>query len=92
MSRWHPSRALPPLALAVTVLLVGYVILTGASRSSARSPLVRADLAIGAHVADRGDSLASIGDRFGVPLATLERLNPRVDPVDVSIGTRVHLR
>ena len=44
------------------------------------------------YVVKSGDSLSSISVRTGVPVPTLESLNPGVDPAALQAGQRLRLR
>ena len=39
-----------------------------------------------------GDTPSGIAEKTGVPLATLQRLNPRLDPQTLSPGQKIRLR
>jgi LysM repeat protein len=39
-----------------------------------------------------GDTFGTIAARTGVPIATLQRLNPNVKPTALYIGERIRLR
>jgi LysM repeat protein len=44
------------------------------------------------YVVQRGDTFASIAAREGTTVATLERLNPGVDPTTLSVGQRIRVQ
>lgn len=44
------------------------------------------------YVVKPGDSLSTISSKTGVPVPTLEKLNPRVDPGALQTGQRLRLR
>ena len=39
-----------------------------------------------------GDNLTTIANTTGIPIATLESLNPRIDPNSLQTGQRLRLR
>jgi LysM repeat protein len=41
---------------------------------------------------ESGDTLIAIAHRTGVPVATIEKLNPEVDPQSLIVGERLKLR
>lgn len=41
---------------------------------------------------ESGDTLISIAQRTGVPVATIEKLNPEVDPQGLIVGEQLKLR
>lgn len=93
-------RYLAPIALAVAIaatIVVASAALSG-NRSPAHSHVARHR---GAHKAfanasfytvQNGDSLSSISQKTGIPVQTLESLNPSVDPNAVQTGQRLRLR
>jgi LysM repeat protein len=99
----------PARALAVSALVVGFIVLivviassTGggsdsSSRHSHRGHVSRrasrpSHKAPAAYVVQSGDTLTSIAQRTGVPVATIERLNPEVDPQILVSGEKLKLR
>jgi LysM repeat protein len=44
------------------------------------------------YVVKNGDTLASISERVGIPVAKLMELNPAIDPQALSAGQRIKLR
>jgi LysM repeat protein len=100
----NPARYLAPVALAATIA-GGYVIVhhnttshaprvaAGHSRSAQNGTVPRGKFAKSRfYVVQPGDSLTSISIKTGLSLATLERLNPRVDPNSLQTGQRLRLR
>ena len=98
-----PGRYLAPVALiavAVAVLLI--VLGRGQSHHAAAAttspPAHQATVAThGArkkafYVIKPGDSLSRISVKTGVPIATLEALNPSIDPNALQTGQRIRLR
>lgn len=58
---------------------------TGSSAKS-KTPTVRV------YTVKSGDVLSVIAERYGVPVARIERLNPDVDPRTLRPGVRLRLR
>jgi hypothetical protein len=104
MEARSPARYLAPIALVVT-LAGAYLIVhhstthhgsTTAARhaSSAARPGVRHGRFARArfYVVQSGDNLTTIAGKTGIPLATLEGLNPALDPNSLQTGQRIRLR
>ena len=100
MVRRNPARYLAPIAL-IAVAAGAYVVvhanLTAKPRHvhQASRP---SDLPRGKYAKDRfyvvqpGDSLSSISSKTGVPVPTLQNLNPKLDPSALQPGQKVRLR
>jgi LysM repeat protein len=99
------ARYLAPIALvasiAVTYLVVHdslkskhasttshSVVLPARTTTGGKKPAHRS----GVYVVKSGDSLSVISARTGVPVATLESLNPGIDPNALQTGQRLTLR
>jgi LysM repeat protein len=87
------------LVATVAVLLVRSGLRSGHHSPHASSPPpVTTTVAHTATVAKRywivraGDTFGVIAARTGVPLATLQKLNPNVQPTALFIGQRIRLR
>jgi LysM repeat protein len=107
MAGRSPARFLAPLALvafAVALLLVisgGSGSGSGSSSSVAPKKTSSPASAGGTHkkhhrrrtyVVKAGDTPSAIADKTGVPLATLFRLNPDLDPQTLAPGQKIKLR
>jgi LysM repeat protein len=100
MVRRNPARYLAPIALAVAVAgtyLIVHANLTAKSSHVHHAPR-RTDGPTGkfaksrTYIVQQGDSLSVISTRTGVPVRTLEALNPNVDPNSLHPGLRLRLR
>jgi len=106
MAARSPARFLAPLALvAVAVALWMVVHHSSDSTSNSGTPATE-QRATATPAADRakkhkkprfytvkpGDTPSGIAEKTGVPLTTLEALNPGLDPQALSPGTRLKLR
>jgi LysM repeat protein len=107
MARRSPARFLAPVAL-VAVAVATYTVVThslpsksGSSPSSAHHRKSSKTAAKTAHKHRRrrrtytvkpGDTPSGIAEKTGVPLATLQRLNPKLDPQSLSPGQKIRLR
>ncbi len=103
MAARNPARVLAPLALVAA--LVGVVIVVQASRpgSSDTSGTPSATQRTATqqtrpartpprtYVVKAGDTLTAVAERTGVALATIQRLNPDVDPNALQTGQRLTL-
>jgi LysM repeat protein len=97
-----PARILAALAIAVAAVAVAVAIAGNAG--SAPESSARGRSGNGQHVSRRqrvsaaiyevkaGDTLSSIAHKTGVPLATLLKLNPEVDPQILIAGEKLKLR
>lgn len=98
----------PARALAVIALIGGFVVIIaifsaamkgGDSTSSSKGttsgkvnkPKIKKD-APKVYVIKNGDTLTAIARDTGVPVATIERLNPAVDPLSLISGEELKLR
>lgn len=98
------ARYLAPIALAAAII-VSYLVVHAAlnnkqpaaqpqvvhTSSGTAKPPQRVDRA-GSYVVKSGDTLSNISANTGVPLPTLEALNPSVDPNALHAGQRLRLR
>jgi LysM repeat protein len=94
-------RYLAPIALAATITAT-YFVVRGAlsdTRSSSHSHVVgntsraRRGLARARfYVVKRGDTLSEISSRSGIPVPTLQILNPNLNPNALRAGQRLRLR
>jgi nucleoid-associated protein YgaU len=96
-----PGRYLAPLALVAVIVATALVVRAGTqhtphattSTPPARLPSTRrARPRKTFYVIRAGDSLSGISVKTGVPVATLEALNPSVDPNALQTGQRLRLR
>jgi LysM repeat protein len=99
-----PARALAVSALAVGFIALVVVIASstggGSHRSSGHSHRGHVSRrasepphkTAASYVVQSGDTLTSIAQKTGVPVATIERLNPEVDPQILVSGERLKLR
>jgi LysM repeat protein len=101
MGRRSPARYLAPIALAATIAGT-YVIVHDALNTkskAAHTPVVQRQTRPHGKFAKTkyyavqpGDSMTAIAAKTGVPLSTLESLNPHVDPNSLQTGQRLRLR
>jgi LysM repeat protein len=107
MARRSPARFLAPVAL-VAVAVAMYVVVShsvaskgGSSGSSAHpaktgSPAAKTSRKHRrrrrAYTVKPGDTPSGIAAKTGVSLATLQRLNPTLDPQSLSPGQKIRLR
>jgi hypothetical protein len=100
MVRRSPARYLAPIALAAVIAGTYLVVHAGLTKKHAVSQphSRRADRAhqrfakVKFYAVRPGDSLTSIAAKTGIPINTLESLNPRVDPNALQTGQRLRLR
>jgi LysM repeat protein len=95
------ARYLAPIALVAVIVATILVVRTGLGTHHA-SVAVQPTVSLPAvqhrtvhrrfYVVQAGDSLSTISAKVGVPLATLESLNPTVDPNALQTGQRLRLR
>jgi hypothetical protein len=95
------ARYLAPIALAATITatyLVVHAVLAD-KRTPAPTHLVhrrarhhRKLVKAGAYVVQSGDTLSSISSKTGIPVPTLQQLNPGLDANALQIGQRLRLR
>ena len=95
------ARYLAPLALAATIVGTYLIVHAGLTtkHSTTHAHVVRRKTASQRkyanttfYVVQSGDSLTSISVKTGIPVATLEALNPTVDPNNLQNGQRLRLR
>jgi LysM repeat protein len=100
MVRRSPARYLAPIALAATIAGTYLIVHDGLRHKSAAAPRAatlhttspRRKSRAKFYLVQPGDSLTRIASKRGVPLATLEALNPNVDPNALQTGQRIRLR
>lgn len=101
-ARRNPARFLAPIAL-IAVIAGTYVIVQHglttkkhkAQVSATTTPLTRSQrkyVKKRFYVVQPGDSLSAVSAKTGIAVATLEALNPSVDPNALHPGQRVRLR
>ena len=101
-SRRSPARWLAPIALlacavAVYTVVDGGLQDTGSSSKSAATAKNAGQAKRGAkrkrrYVVKAGDTLSAISIKTGVPLETIQRLNPGLDAQTLRTGQKVKLR
>jgi len=101
MARRSRARYLAPIALAATIAGT-YVIVHDSLSPKTKAPPPH--VVIGPvrphgkfakqkyYAVQPGDSMTAIAAKTGVPLSTLESLNPHVDPNSLQTGQRLRLR
>jgi LysM repeat protein len=99
MPRFSPARFLAPLALIAVG--VGVVVVVQRETHDSAKPAQTTTSTSGLHrhkakrprtyVVKQGDNLSAIAQRASVSLATLQRLNPGVDPQTLHAGQRLKL-
>lgn len=96
----NPARYLAPIVLAASALGV-YVIVNdhvGGSSSTRTAIQVHGGRAgprsrvPAFYTVKPGDNLTAISTKAGVPVATLEQLNPSLNPDSLQTGQRIRLR
>jgi LysM repeat protein len=98
----NPARYLAPIALAATVagayLIVNDHVGGGSAKHAVAQPdkgtsrLRRRYARTTSYTVHPGDNLIRIAAKTGVSLATLEQLNPSLDPNTLQAGQRIRLR
>jgi LysM repeat protein len=98
----NPARYLAPLALAATITATYLVVHAGLSTKSTSTTSHVAVHRTGRHhhrgrtprsyTVRAGDTLSTISARTRIPLATLQALNPGIDPNALQTGQRLTLR
>jgi len=104
-NRRNPARYLAPLALAASITGTYLVVHSTLSAKSSRAPHAattsqrdrgaksrQRSTARKFYTVQAGDSLSTISVKTGVPVATLESLNPNVDPGALQAGQLLRLR
>jgi LysM repeat protein len=98
------ARYLAPIALAATITATYLVVHHALSdkTSTAHSPLVRTNARTVKrppparqptfYVVRAGDTLSNISAKTGIPLPTIETLNPNINPNALQTGQRLRLR
>jgi LysM repeat protein len=96
------ARYLAPVALVATAVGAYLIVshhLHSTSTSGGVPPLVNSHRRGRGKFAHRsfytvqaGDNLSTISTRTGIPVITLERLNPSLDPNSLQTGQRIRLR
>lgn len=93
------ARYLAPIALAATLTATFVVVRAALNETHAATRphhVTRAGRGRFAkatnYTVQSGDSLSTISARTGIPVATLEALNPSVDPNNLQTGQRLRLR
>ncbi len=98
----NPLRYLAPLVLVVIVIGAALIITNHTSSSDSSSdsahvvkhqPRGRGKYATATfYTVQPGDNLTTIASRTGIPVLTLEQLNPSLDPNSLQTGQRLRLR
>lgn len=104
-NRRNPARYLAPLALAVSITgtyLIVHATLSAKSSTARQTATISQRDRTGKsghtsapkkfYTVQAGDSLSAISVKTGVPIATLENLNPNVDPGALQTGQLLRLR
>jgi LysM repeat protein len=100
MAAKHPGRFLAPVAIIAVAIAVGLIVRARVDTHHAAAAPPTHRLPVSRHVARTkafyvikpGDSLSSISVKTHVPIATLEALNPSIDPSALQTGHRLRLR
>jgi LysM repeat protein len=99
-----PARALAVLALIggfIVLVVVVSAALSGGNSDNGRQGGSRGNVsrqttpdkqAPKVYVIETEDTLTAIAHKTGVPVATIERLNPQVDPLSLIAGEKLKLR
>jgi LysM repeat protein len=104
----NPARLLAPVALAVFAVAFFWVILTsnagddGSSNGSAATEQTTGGSSTAtprrrgpqrrSYTVKTGDTLGAIAEKTGVPVETLQELNPELDPQALVSGQKIKLR
>jgi LysM repeat protein len=98
----NPLRYLVPLVLVVIVIGAALIIANHTSSSDTSSnsahvvnhqPRGRGKYATATfYTVQPGDNLTTIAAKTGIPILTLEQLNPSLDPNSLQTGQRLRLR
>jgi LysM repeat protein len=95
------ARYLAPIALAATIAGTYLVVHSGlqtkhaavqSHASAAKSPSKRKFAKAHFYIVQPGDNFTSIATKTGISIATLESLNPRIDPNSLQTAQRLRLR
>jgi LysM repeat protein len=94
------ARYLAPIALAAVIAGTYLVVHAGLSKKHAVAhPQARTAqrghrkfARVKFYVVKQGDSLSGIAQQTGIPISTLESLNPKINPNALQTGQRVRLR
>ncbi|HTP18246.1 MAG TPA: LysM domain-containing protein [Solirubrobacteraceae bacterium] len=104
----NPARYIAPLALAAAVtatyLVVHHALIDKHSSSTTTTVQTTSTIAHGHghsgstaskatfYIVKPGDSLSGIADKTGVPITTIEALNPHIHPNNLQPSQRLRLR
>jgi LysM repeat protein len=98
----NPGRYLAPIALTAVIVAIVLVVQGGLGTTNHHAPAPRAAQHAAAsrhttpaktsYVIQAGDSLSVISVKTGIPVPTLESLNPGVSPNALQTGQRLRLR
>ena len=99
----NPARYLAPIVLIATAVGVYLIVTKHVSGNSATTtatqvhdgtarPRPPQSRAAAFYTVKPGDSLTSIATKTGVSIATLEQLNPSLNPDSLQTGQRIRLR
>ena len=103
-SRRSPARWLAPIAVLACAFAVYSVVHNGLEKSTSTDSKVSTQKTAGdgtkrgqkrrkrRYVVKPGDTLSAISAKTGVPLETIQRLNPRLDAQTLRAGQRIKLR
>lgn len=94
------GRYLAPITLVAVIVATILVVSSGLGHSNEAPPTQHAHAVLSVHAPPRklyyviqaGDSLSTISVKTGVPVPTLEALNPSIDPNTLQTGARLRLR
>ncbi len=95
------ARYLAPIALAATIAGTYIIVHNALTAKQSTTTHTRTAVRVRPHgrfakakyyAVQAGDSLTSIAAKTGIPLASLEALNPHVDPNSLQTGQRLRLR
>ena len=103
MAGRSPARYLAPLALAAVIAGTYLVVHNGLQKKQAPTVSLpqsthrvtrqqRKYARVKFYTVKSGDNLTTIANTTGIPIATLESLNPRIDPNSLQTGQRLRLR
>jgi LysM repeat protein len=65
---------------------------TTAKKSKKKTGAAAGGLPTKTYTVKTGDTLGSIAEKTGIPIAKLQELNPQIDPQQLSSGQRIKLR